>query len=52
MLASSGAEPLAVGTAAPDFDLEATGGGRVKLSAALAKGPVALYFYPGDFTPG
>ena len=47
------AEPLAVGTTAPDFDLEATGGGgRVKLSALLAQGPVALFFYPGDFTPG
>ena len=45
-------EPLPVGAAAPDFDLEATGGGRVKLSALLAQGPVALYFYPGDFTPG
>ena len=46
-------EPLAVGAAAPDFDLEATGGGgRVRLSALLAQGPVALFFYPGDFTPG
>jgi len=45
-------EPLPPGAAAPDFDLEATGGGRVKLSALLARGPVALFFYPGDFTPG
>jgi peroxiredoxin Q/BCP len=52
MLGPNADEPLPVGTVAPDFDLEATGGGRVRLSALLAKGPVALYFYPGDFTPG
>jgi len=52
MPAPSTDEPLAVGAKAPDFDLEATGGGRVKLSALLAHGPVALFFYPGDFTPG
>ena len=52
MPALSADEPLPVGAAAPDFDLEATGGGRVRLSALLAKGPVALFFYPGDFTPG
>jgi len=52
MLGADTGEPLPVGTQAPDFDLEATGGGRVKLSALLAKGPVALFFYPGDFTPG
>jgi peroxiredoxin Q/BCP len=52
MSAASASEPLAVGAAAPDFDLAATGGGRARLSALLADGPVALYFYPGDFTPG
>jgi peroxiredoxin Q/BCP len=52
MPAPSTDEPLAVGAVAPDFDLEATGGGRVKLSELLAAGPVALFFYPGDFTPG
>jgi peroxiredoxin Q/BCP len=52
MLGASAAEPLAVGAVAPGFDLESTGGGRASLSALLAKGPVALYFYPGDFTPG
>jgi peroxiredoxin Q/BCP len=52
MLGASAGDPLAVGTPAPDFDLEATGGGRVRLSALLAQGPVALFFYPGDFTPG
>ena len=52
MLAPDVDQPLPAGTAAPDFDLEATGGGRVRLSALLAQGPVALFFYPGDFTPG
>jgi peroxiredoxin Q/BCP len=52
MLGASAEGPLAVGSAAPDFELASTGGGRVRLSALLAEGPVALYFYPGDFTPG
>lgn len=45
-------EPLAVGTPAPDFELDATGGRRLKLSALLARGAVALFFYPGNNTPG
>ena len=45
-------EPLAVGAQAPDFELEATGGRRLKLSAVLKTGPVALFFYPGNNTPG
>ncbi len=52
MSGDSANEPLAVGSRAPDFELDATGGGRVRLSQLLADGPVALYFYPGDFTPG
>ncbi len=44
--------PLDVGDRAPDFDLDATGGRRVKLSALLRDGPVALFFYPGNNTPG
>jgi thioredoxin-dependent peroxiredoxin len=52
MFGASAGEPLAVGAAAPDFELEGTGGTRVRLSALLAHGPVALFFYPGDFTPG
>ncbi len=45
-------EPLAVGDVAPDFELDATGRQRVKLSALLRTGPVALFFYPGNNTPG
>ncbi len=52
MFGASAGEPLAAGSAAPDFELAATGGATVKLSAELARGPVALFFYPGDFTPG
>ncbi len=52
MFGASAGEPLAVGAAAPDFELDATGGARVRLSTLLAEGPVALFFYPGDFTPG
>ena len=36
---------------APDFTLPATGGGLVSLSA-LRGGPVVLFFYPKDDTPG
>lgn len=36
---------------APDFTLPVTGGGDITLSA-LRGGPVVLYFYPRDDTPG
>ena len=45
-------EPLAVGDMAPDFELDGTGGRHLRLSSLLAKGPVALFFYPGNNTPG
>ena len=45
-------EPLAVGAKAPDFELDASGGKRLSLSALLKQGPVALFFYPGNNTPG
>lgn len=44
---------LSNGTAAPDFDIPAAQGGKVfafKLSEALRKGPVVVYFYPKSFT--
>jgi thioredoxin-dependent peroxiredoxin len=44
--------PLAVGDVAPDFTLAGTGGGPYHLAALLRRGPVALFFYPGDDTPG
>jgi peroxiredoxin Q/BCP len=44
--------PLAVGDVAPDFALEGTGGGPYRLPELLRSGAVALFFYPGDNTPG
>jgi peroxiredoxin len=46
---------LKIGDAAPDFTVEAAVGGKsfsFHLAEALAKGPVALYFYPKSFTRG
>jgi peroxiredoxin Q/BCP len=46
---------LAVGATAPDFKTQASLGGKVftfDLGAALAKGPVVLYFYPAAFSEG
>ncbi len=43
---------IAVGEPAPDFDLEIVGGGRVQLRDALTRGPLVLFFYPKDATPG
>jgi peroxiredoxin len=43
------------GTPAPEFTLQAATGGDVTtfdLKAALAKGPVVVYFYPKSFTQG
>ena len=41
----------AVDQPAPDFDLPATGGGTVSLSAQRGR-KLVLYFYPKDNTPG
>ena len=43
---------LQPGTRAPDFTLETSSGGEVSLSELLTQGPLILYFYPADFTPG
>ena len=39
------------GTEAPDFDLPASGGGRLRLSDLRGRS-VVLWFYPRDDTPG
>lgn len=46
---------LKAGTAAPDFTAQATQGGKrftFRLTEALKKGPVVVYFYPAAFTSG
>jgi len=43
---------LETGDQAPDFTLADQDGQAVRLSECLAEGPVLLYFYPADFTPG
>lgn len=45
-------EPLAVGTTAPRFTAEASDGRTISLDELLESGPVALFFYPGNNTPG
>jgi peroxiredoxin Q/BCP len=42
---------LTVGKPAPEFDVTASDGTKLKLSALKGK-PVVLYFYPKDETPG
>ncbi|NHA14343.1 peroxiredoxin [Thioalkalivibrio sp. XN279] len=43
---------LKAGDKAPDFTLPDQDGNQVSLHALLGDGPVVLYFYPADFTPG
>jgi peroxiredoxin Q/BCP len=40
------------GTQAPEFDLVDQDGKRHTLKSLLKDGPIILYFYPADFTPG
>ena len=40
------------GERAPEFTLPDQDGNAVSLSSLLAEGPLLLYFYPADFTPG
>ena len=46
---TSGATGLAVGERAPDFTLPNQEGKMVKLADRLAKGPVVLSFYRGEW---
>jgi len=43
---------LETGTQAPEFVLNTHDGTETSLSALLQNGPLILYFYPADFTPG
>lgn len=43
---------LATGARAPDFTLPDSEGQATTLGDLLARGPLVLYFYPADFTPG
>lgn len=43
---------LKVGDRAPAFSGRDQNGHEVEASELLAKGPIVLYFYPKDFTPG
>jgi len=51
-VSSSTALRLAVGEAAPDFELSTYDGKKVKLSSFKGKQPVIAFFYPADSTPG
>lgn len=43
---------LKTGSSAPEFILPDETGAEVSLSELLQAGPLVLYFYPADFTPG
>lgn len=43
---------LALGTAAPTLDAVDHHGKPLRSAELLAKGPLVVYFYPKDFTPG
>jgi thioredoxin-dependent peroxiredoxin len=43
---------LTKGSVAPEFELADQSGGKRTLSSLLSDGPLILYFYPADFTPG
>ena len=43
---------LAIGARAPEFTLPDHDDRTVSLSTLLNRGPLILYFYPADFTPG
>ena len=43
---------LAVGARAPEFTLPDQDGRDTSLTSLLNHGPLVLFFYPADFTPG
>ncbi|HIG62286.1 MAG TPA: redoxin domain-containing protein [Gammaproteobacteria bacterium] len=43
---------LKVGSKAPDFELSDQHGELIRLVDLVSMGPLMLYFYPADFTPG
>ena len=43
---------LKVGSKAPEFTLQNDQGVETSFTELLAEGPLILYFYPADFTPG
>jgi len=43
---------LKAGDVAPEFILPDENGNEVSLGQLLSSGPIILYFYPADFTPG
>ena len=43
---------LKPGSTAPEFTASDNDGNEVTLSSLLRNGPLILYFYPADFTPG
>ena len=47
-----GSAMLAIGGRAPEFTLPDQSGDSLSLSTLLRQGPLILYFYPADFTPG
>jgi peroxiredoxin len=48
----SESSPLTVGAKAPDFTAAANDGRTYTLRDLLERGHVALFFYPGNNTPG
>ncbi len=49
---ASAQELLKVGDKAPDFAVQASNDSTVSLKDHIGKGPIVIYFYPKDDTPG
>ncbi len=52
LVSAPSAPAFEVGEKAPDFELESTMGGKLRLSSLQGKKNVVLQFYVLDFTPG